>query len=191
MAQQFLYDLGILAVRIQERPKKCAERCALRHLRTLQSRLAVISPQRSGPIRLSAFHVRRSEYPVAWTGVRRKVSPGPQQLGRLRIQRNVFHRRFRFRRTFRHRHYRPTNVLDRFSKSTSCHGSPIRSPRRNPVKASNSIILRSGSGSSLRNAMISLSQAPSANPSGFLAHQQFSPALLHASFVCSQNSTRA
>jgi PAS fold len=115
MAQQFLYDLGILAVRVQQRPKsvtECVIRDLFRHLGTLQSRLVVISPQCSGPIGLSAFHVRRGEYPIAWTCVRRKVSPCPKQLGRLRIQRNVFQRSFRFRRTFHHRHYRSTDVKD-------------------------------------------------------------------------------
>lgn len=40
------------------------------------------------------------------------MSPCPERLGRLCIQRNVFQRSLRFRRTFHHRHYRPTDVQD-------------------------------------------------------------------------------
>jgi hypothetical protein len=38
--------------------------------------------------------------------------PCPQRLPRLYIQRNVFQRSFRFRRTLHHRHYRPKDLLD-------------------------------------------------------------------------------
>jgi hypothetical protein len=37
---------------------------------------------RSGPIRLSAFHVRRGKNPIAWSCVRREVSPCPKRLGK-------------------------------------------------------------------------------------------------------------
>jgi hypothetical protein len=66
MAQQFLYDLGILSVRVQESPKsvpKGAIRNLLRHLGTLQSRLAIISPQRSRPIRLFGLSCAARQIP--------------------------------------------------------------------------------------------------------------------------------
>jgi hypothetical protein len=82
---------------------------------------------------------------MIFSSVRSKMFPCPQRLPRLCIQRNVFQRSFRFRRTLHHRHYRPKDVQDEVFEIHVLPPKPDQFSQRNPVKASNSIIVRSGS----------------------------------------------